>query len=272
MLVIGDNNPRRHIRRPWVNYALIALCVLAFLLPLPLASFALLPGQVVGGMELPPEWQGTHWSLRLLSYQFLHAGWLHLIGNLVLLWVFGDNIEDATGHTRYAVFFLLCGMAGGLAEAVLTAHRGVPVVGASGAIAGVIGAYLLLHPRAKLLVLVGYRFPVIVPASVFVALWVGINLVMALFGSGRELVAWWAHLGGFVAGLLLLPLLRWRDVALFQPADAYPAECFAGAQRYLLDLSPKTRIGARFSERAVALGKAVGFLLLIGLAVEIFLG
>jgi membrane associated rhomboid family serine protease len=275
VLAVGDSNPLLHIRRPWVNHGLMLACVLGFLLPLPLEHLALLPAQITGSPDRPqgiPLWPETHWSLRLLAYQFLHAGWLHLIGNLLMLWVFGDNVEDAMGHLRYLGFFLVCGVAGGFAEALFSAHSGVPVVGASGAIAGVMGAYLLLHPRARILVLVGMRFPVIVPASVFVGLWIGLDVLSALAGfQGEQLIAWWAHIGGFAAGMLLIPPLRRRDVALLQPADSYPAQAFGRAGRVLLDLTPKTPVGARLSDRMVAGLKAAGFLLLIAVLVEVFL-
>jgi membrane associated rhomboid family serine protease len=274
MLAIGDSNPLRHIRRPYVNYGLMLACVVGFLLPLPIEHLALLPAQVTGSPERPddfPLWPDTHWSWRLLAYQFLHGGWLHLLGNLLMLWVFGDNVEDAMGHARYLGFFLVCGVAGGFAEALFSAHQGLPVVGASGAIAGVMGAYLVMHPRARILVLAGARFPVIVPASVFVGLWIGIDVLMLMLDDGSMLIAWWAHLGGFLAGIALIPWLRWRDVALFQPADSYPEQAFGSANRFLLDLTPRLPAGARLSARAVAGIKAAFFLLLIGLAAEILL-
>lgn len=275
MLAIGDSNPLIHIRRPWVNYGLMAACVLGFLLPLPVEHMVLLPAQFAGmpeRAEMLAPWPDTHWAWRLIGYQFLHSGWLHLFGNLVMLWVFGDNVEDAMGHPRYLVFFLVCGAAGGVAEGFLTGNPGVPVVGASGAIAGMMGAYLLMHPRARILVLLGLRFPVIVPASVFVGLWITLDVLSALGGSdGEELIAWWAHIGGFATGLLLIPWLRRRDVALLQPADRYPPQAFGRAGRVLLDLTPKTRVGEKISSRVVAGIKAAGFLLLIAVLVEVFL-
>lgn len=269
MLVIGDNNPLRHIRRPWVNHALIVLCVLVFVLGPSVQRFALLPAEISGLGAVPEDWHGLHWSLRLLSYAFLHADIWHLLGNLIILWVFGDNVEDAMGHARYLLFFVLCAMAGGLAEALFTASPELPIVGASGAIAGVMAAYLLMHPRARILILAAFRFPVIAPASLFVGLSVGLDVLMALFADDKQQVAWWAHLGGFGAGMVLLLPLKHRDVALFQPAEAYPVECFGGAHRYLLDLSPKSKIGASLSDRAVAAFKIVAFFLMITVLVEV---
>lgn len=271
MLVIGDNNPLCHIRRPWVNHTLIGLCVLGYALNLSVPGFALLPAEISGLGAVPEDWHGLHWSLRLLSYTFLHADIWHLLGNLIVLWVFGDNVEDAMGHARYLLFFGLCAMGGGLAEALFTASPELPIVGASGAIAGVMAAYLLMHPRARILILAAFRFPVIAPASLFVGLSIGLDVLMALFADDKQQVAWWAHLGGFGAGLVLLMPLKHRDVALFQPAEAYPVEFFGGAHRYLLDLSPKTQVGARFSDRAVAAFKIVAFFLLITVLVEVVL-
>jgi membrane associated rhomboid family serine protease len=269
VLVIGDNNPLRHIRRPWVNHALIVLCLAGFVLGLSVGHFALLPAEISGLGAVPEDWDGLHWSLRLLSYTFLHADIWHLLGNLIILWVFGDNVEDAMGHVRYAIFFGLCAIGGGLAEALFTASPELPIVGASGAIAGVMAAYLMMHPRARILILAALRFPVIAPASLFVGLSIGFDVLMALFADDTEQVAWWAHIGGFATGMVLLLPFKHRDVALFQPADAYPVECFGGAHRFLLDLSPKTKIGARFSDRAVAAFKIVAFFFLITVLAEV---
>src|SRR5690606_11658791 len=153
---------------------------------------------------------------QMITYIFLHAGWLHLAGNMVVLWVFGDNIEDAMRHVLYPVFFVLCGMAGAGTEALFSSTPQVPVIGASGAIAGVMGAYLLLHPRARVLVLAAFRVPVLAPAGVFVGLTVVLDLISALSNTqGAVQVAFWAHLGGFAAGAALICVMRWRDVPLF---------------------------------------------------------
>jgi hypothetical protein len=151
----------------------------------------------------------------------------------------------------------------------------VPVVGASGAIAGVMGAYLLLHPRARILVLVAFRLPVIVPASAFVGLSVGIDVMMALFpNDDGALVAWWAHIGGFAAGVALIGLFKYRDVPLFQSADAYPEIAFARTNRFLIDLTPKPRPDgtASLSSRIIAGIKVVTFFVIIIILTELLLG
>ncbi len=277
MLVLADNNPIRHISRPWVNHTLIALCVVFFLFD---------PGWQTYGFT-PAELQRVAWpgaaakpgdglpALQMVSYIFLHADILHLAGNMLALWVFGNNVEDSMGHLRYALFFILCGIAGALGEGLFSAVPEVPVIGASGAIAGVMGAYLLLHPRARVLVLIAFRFPVLVPASVFVGVSVAADLISALMPDpeAEMLVAWWAHLGGFAAGALLILVMRYRDVPLFQPAAIYPEQGFGRLGRFLLDLGPKPgATGAQAGRlRQLWVGvKAVTFFLIIVIVVETF--
>ena len=207
------------------------------------------------------------------SYIFLHASVLHLAGNMLALWVFGNNIEDSMGHLRYPVFFILCGVAGALCEGVLSASPTVPVIGASGAVSGVMGAYLLLHPRARVLVLVAFRVPVLVPASIFVGLSIGLDLISALVPDPESeiLIAWWAHIGGFAAGALLIVLMRHRDVELFQPAAIYPENGFGRLGRFLIDLGPKRETGAEQAGlvRRVLFGiKTLAFFLIIVVIVE----
>ncbi|WP_084327315.1 rhomboid family intramembrane serine protease [Salinarimonas rosea] len=279
MLAIGDDNPLRHVRGAYVNHALIAACVIAFLLvPETAIEYALLPAQLVGDLggvgAVAPGPAGVPGWATLVTYTFLHAGLLHLAGNMITLWVFGDNVEDALGHWRYALFFLLAGAAGGLAEAYFTGNPDVPVVGASGAVSGVMGAYLMLHPRAKIFVLVGYRIPVALPAGIFVGFLIALNLAMALSGDTGAMVAWWAHVGGFAAGMILVVPLRHRDVALFQPAHDVPERTkrFAFARRFVIDLTPKAPAGMRRSltGRVAAVVKALAFFVVIMLVVELF--
>lgn len=234
MFALADNNPTRHIRFPFVNWAIIIACTAIFVFQVPWEDYAFTPASLhlVGNPKAPgeaPELVG-----QMVSYIFLHASWLHLIGNMMALWVFGDNIEDSLGHWRYPVFFLLCGMAGAGAEAVFTDDPAVPVIGASGAIAGVMGAYLLLHPRARVLVLVAFKVPMLVPAGVFVGLTILLDVISALSDPIPGVsIAFWAHIGGFVAGVLLILVMRWRDVPLFQPMAPYPEGGFLGLGRFL---------------------------------------
>ena len=276
MLVLADSNPVRHIARPWVNYSIIAICFIVFLVDPDYVAFGFVPAQLTGFETVAYDLGGVPAEARLVTYIFLHGDLFHLLGNMLVLWVFGDNIEDSMGHARYALFFLLCGAAGGLGEALFSVSQGIPVIGASGAVSGVMGAYLLLHPRARVLVLIAFRFPILVPASLFVGLNIGTDIVMALFpGDEDVLVAWWAHIGGFAAGLVLVTLLRYRDVDLFQPAHAYPERAFAPFNRLLIDVSPKAAtdgISARWPTRLVAAFKTIAYFVTIVVIVELVAG
>lgn len=284
MLVIADNNPIRHIRRPYVNWALIALCCAVFLLDPPYRTHGFMPemlqNAVYGtgvitkpGFAPPPtDWGALAWTS--VSYIFLHGSLIHLTGNMIALWVFGNNIEDSMGHWRYPLFFVLCGMGGAAAEGLFTPDPRIPIVGASGAIAGVMGAYLLLHPRARVLVLAAFRIPVLVPASVIVGLTVGLDMLAALLPrdpNAEVLIAFRAHLGGFVTGCLLILVMKYRDVPLFQPAAIYPGNGFGPLGRLMIDLGPRADAGAAPASlrRRVLFGlKTLGFFLAIVIAAE----
>jgi membrane associated rhomboid family serine protease len=221
---ILDDAPVRRIGRPWVNYAFVAACVLVYvifqsgwifpawvgavvslgLIPSVLFSDAVLPE----GYELVPAWTTLFTSL------FLHGGALHLIGNVMFLWVFGDNVEDDLGHLRYAAFLLLCGVGSGLAHAAGAPNSDAPLVGASGVVAGVVAAYLLLHPQVKVWVLVFYRFPLRLRAFWIIGAWIVFQAGNALL-AGEAQIAWWAHVGGFLTGAALVAPLKRRDVKLF---------------------------------------------------------
>jgi membrane associated rhomboid family serine protease len=152
---------------------------------------------------------------------FLHGGWMHLIGNMWFLWIFGNNIEDSMGHVRFVVFYLLCGIAAALLQVAVNPSSVIPMVGASGAISGVMGAYLVLYPRVRVFTMVPLGFfitTVALPAWTMLLYWIAIQVVGGLFGTmaGGEGggVAFWAHVGGFVAGLVLIKLFaRREDVA-----------------------------------------------------------
>ena len=163
-------------------------------------------------------------SAGLFTHQFLHGGLLHILANVIALRVFGDNIEDALGHWRYAAFFLVSGALAAVAQGI--AEPMAPLIGASGAISAVMAGYLLLHPRARIFVLVFNVAPVLAPASFVVGFSILVNIAMAYDvtlltgatpGAEARSIAWWAHIGGFAAGLVLVPLLKARSVALFQP-------------------------------------------------------
>ncbi|RMF19557.1 MAG: rhomboid family intramembrane serine protease [Deltaproteobacteria bacterium] len=224
MLPIRDTIPHRNF--PLVNWAIILTnCVVFFFeLGLPAGELRALFYYfgIVPARYTHPEWAvwlglpvGDLWPF--VTSMFLHGGWAHLIMNMWALWIFGDNVEDRMGHLRYLVFYLLCGVASGVAHYVVNAHSTLPTVGASGAISGVMGAYMLMFPRSRVIVLVPFFFlPMFIEvlASLYIFLWFVGQFMSGTFSVALpgEVggVAWWAHIGGFVAGMLLMPWLRPR--------------------------------------------------------------
>ena len=221
VIPIYDNDPLEKSHRAYVTFALIALNVAIFLMQdnasdktstLLLVNFALFPvavsGEAVTGGFMPP-------SLTLLTYMFLHGGWMHLIFNMLFLWVFGDNIEDALGRGRFLVFYLVCGMAGGAAHALASPGSNVPLVGASGAIAGIVAAYLMLRPCARITVLIFGFVPIKLASYWVLGFWV-LTQVWHVFSLEKSDTAWWAHVGGLAAGALLITIMRPAGVVLFE--------------------------------------------------------
>lgn len=215
MFPLRDNVPAH--RPPVMTIAIIAVNTLVFLFQLSLGPeatqtlfyhYGLVPARLTN-----PVWAaqlGMGFSLvPFLTTQFLHGGLLHLVGNMWMLWIFGDNVEDRLGSGRYLGFYLGCGGAAGLLHFLTNWSSTVPAVGASGAIAGVLGAYFLLHPHARVLTLVPvffYPLFIEIPAAVFLGLWFLMQLfsgALSLLGPGGG-IAWWAHIGGFLAGMLWL--------------------------------------------------------------------
>jgi membrane associated rhomboid family serine protease len=154
---------------------------------------------------------------------FVHGGFLHIAGNMLYLWIFGNNIEDAMGHAKFALFYLVCGIAAAMTMVLMDPASRTPIVGASGAISGILGSYMLLYPRARVHVIVPLGiifYPFWIRAVWVVGVWFTMQLVTAALTPASEPgVAWWAHVGGFATGLLLTPLLKARDVPYFGPID-----------------------------------------------------
>lgn len=223
-LPLHDDNPRILIQHAWVTWGLIALCSFVFLFEVSLApaerarlilGLGLIPATVTGERQLDPELTLVPPLATLLTAQFLHGGWMHLIANMLYLWVFGDNVEDAMGHGRFLVFYLLCGLIAGLAHIAADPASTVPTLGASGAISGVLGAFLILLPKSRVLVPI-IVFPLYLPAFVLLIFWILFQVASAAAGGpvGGG-VAWWEHIGGFVAGALLVIPFRHKTVPLF---------------------------------------------------------
>jgi membrane associated rhomboid family serine protease len=210
---------------PLVTYALIGVNVWMFLYELALGpelepfvgTWGFVPARYFVLAELEPD----NWAARylpLLTSMFLHGGWAHLIGNMIYLWIFGDNVEDRLGHFRYLAFYLLTGLGAGLAHAYLHPDSIIPTVGASGAISGVLGGYLVLLPHARVITLVPlffFFFDIVeLPAVLYLGFWFLMQfasgaLAMVVAGDAAG-VAWWAHVGGFVAGMALAHVIRRR--------------------------------------------------------------
>ncbi len=220
MIPLRDINPSRST--PIVTLALIALNTMIFFYQLSLdrtSQTALLYGLGFVPARLPmilrsPEMSFLDALLPLWTSMFLHGGFLHLLGNMWFLWVFGDNVEDRLGHLRFLGFYLLCGTGAGLAHALVELSSTVPTVGASGAVSGVLGAYFVLFPRSRVITLVPLLFvffTVRLPAMVVLGYWFLIQFFSGLGTLGGEPttgVAWWAHIGGFVFGVVLLRMMR----------------------------------------------------------------
>jgi membrane associated rhomboid family serine protease len=235
-----DDNP--HFLTPVVTWAIIAANVASWLLVQGLGTepalstsvcvYGLVPGELL--QRIPPGTQiplggalpcvvtdapGWH---TLLTSMFLHGGWMHLIGNMWFLWIFGNNVEDSMGHARFAAFYLLCGLAAALLQIFFQPDSGLPMVGASGAIGGVMGAYVVLYPRVRVhtaVVLGFYVTRFAVPASFMLGYWFLIQLVGGAAALGRSGggVAFWAHVGGFAAGVLLIPIFRNPELVARHP-------------------------------------------------------
>ena len=227
MIPLGDD-PRRH-RFPWVTVLLILANVLVFIFELGLSSRQLdtfvsrmgaIPVELLTGRDLPPLAPGTVY-ITLLSSMFIHGGFLHIGSNMLYLWVFGDNVEDELGHAAFLGFYLVTGVLAGLTHAVVNAASAIPSVGASGAVAGVLGAYLLMFPHAQVRTLV-FLGPFIAVPRISAVIVIGVWFITQLLSGVAALdmateqtsgVAFWAHIGGFVAGFLLALIVRRRRPA-----------------------------------------------------------
>jgi membrane associated rhomboid family serine protease len=240
MIPIRDDNP--HYLTPYTTYAIVALNFAAWALvqdfgqsqalAQSLCTLGLVPGELLHTVAAGTQVQvGEHafcvltpdsnW-LSLLSHMFLHGGWMHLLGNMWFLWVFGNNVEDSMGHGRFAVFYLLCGLAAAAAQMIAEPNSGLPMVGASGAIGGVMGAYVWLYPRVNVHMLLWlgiFVTTIAIPAYWMLGYWFLVQVlggVSSLGGQGGG-VAFWAHIGGFVVGALLIMFMRDPELVARHP-------------------------------------------------------
>lgn len=218
---------------PFVTIFLIAANCVVFFYQLSLgtaaadlaAGFGAVPVELTRGIEIRSSFSVPA-ELTLVTSMFLHGGFMHLGGNMIFLWIFGNNVEDSVGHLRFALFYILCGLAAAGTHILVNPESRLPMIGASGAVSGVLGAYFLLFPRSRVMMLVILGFfvqTVLVPAAFFLGLWFLIQFVSgwSSFGSKGGGVAWFAHVGGFLAGLPLLLLFKKKKVPLFSPRTGW---------------------------------------------------
>ena len=209
MIPLKDDNPT--VNKPVVTYFIIILCVLIFLIQLSsqtyksgqlFYSYGLIPSVLMGNKQLPLDLYIIPAYLTIFSSMFMHGGFMHLIGNMLYMWIFADNIEDSLGPKKFIIFYLLSGIGAAMTQVLMDTHSQIPMVGASGAIGGVLGAYLINHPNARVLVLIPFGFfsQLIKIRSLYV---LGFWFILQFISSGGG-VAYAAHIGGFVSGIILI--------------------------------------------------------------------
>jgi len=223
MIPISDDNPVRIT--PFVTWLIILACCAVYAWEFQFGDrvdgvinrIAFHPAGAMTAQDVP-IFNAVHLKAIVIS-MFLHGGLLHLGGNMLYLWIFGNNIEDAMGHVKYTLFYFFCGFAAAFTMAYMDPHSNVPMIGASGAISGALAAYVLLYPRARVTVIVPLGiifYPFKISAVWVVGFWFVLQLAMAvLIDPTQPGTAWWAHVGGFAAGVILTPILKSRDIPLF---------------------------------------------------------
>lgn len=227
---LHDRNALKHIRRQYVTFGLILtnVAIWAFTALLPenvtdaaVVGLGFIPAVSLDYAVLPADLELVPSEATALTYAFLHRDLLHLGSNMLFLWVFGDNVEDALGHFRFLVFYLLCAVAGAIVHALVVPASPAPLIGASGAISGVVAAYVLLHPKVRIWVLVLFRFPLPLPAFIPLVFWIGQQFFLLATDHDSN-VSWGAHVGGICAGAILVIFMRRRGVPLFDRTIVTP--------------------------------------------------
>lgn len=222
---LHDVNSLKHIKLQYVTLAIIAINVIIWLITgtpaimsdeaikATIYSYGFIPAVVNGYETLPIEINALPSTATYLSYSFLHGDFMHLAGNMLFIWVFGDNVEDAMGHVKFLFFYLACAAAGAFVHSFMGPQSVSPLIGASGAVAGVIGAYLLLHPNVKVWILALGRIPLKIPAIFVLGFWIALQFFQILTATDSN-VSFAAHIGGVIAGLLLITVLKRREIKL----------------------------------------------------------
>ncbi|MDH5546688.1 MAG: rhomboid family intramembrane serine protease [Gammaproteobacteria bacterium] len=227
MIPLHDDNPTQIF--PYLTIGFIIACVLVFFWEISYGEemqkaiymLGAVPATIFENKLLPPELQIVPSWATMVTSMFMHGGWMHLIGNMLYLWIYGNNVEDCMGHVRFVVFYILCGLGAFLAHALTNTASEIPMVGASGAISGVLGAYLLIYPHARILVVIplGFYFHTMrLPAGVVIGFWFLLQFInSAMSGDEGGGVAWYAHIGGFLVGMALIPFFKYSHVTFFHP-------------------------------------------------------
>lgn len=216
LLPIKDSNQKISIKFQYVTLLIILLCIGSYLWQISLGSeqakfiygLGTIPTVLFGSRELSSSLVIIPEYLTVFTSLFLHGGWMHLLSNMLFLWVFGDNVEDSMGHSRFISFYIICGILATLTHAVAESDSNLPLIGASGAISGVLGAYIVLFPRAKILALLMNIIPIRLPAVLVIGVWIAIQFLNLNNDDGT---AWWAHVGGFISGVVLIFLFKRPD-------------------------------------------------------------
>ena len=224
MIPLKDDNPTSN--KPVITYFLIGSCILIFLIQLSsqsyktgqlFYSYGLIPSVLMGHDQLPSDLYKVPASITIFSSMFLHGGFMHLAGNMLYMWIFADNIEDNLGPTKFLIFYLISGVGAAMAQVLMDTHSQIPMVGASGAIGGVLGAYLINHPQARVLVLIPFGFfsqLIKIRAIYVLGFWFVLQFInSSMTSSNGGGVAYAAHIGGFVSGMILILFLNKKRIS-----------------------------------------------------------
>lgn len=246
---LHDANSLKHIRLQYVTLGIIAANIIIFILmavsdgsQATVYGLGYVPAVVNDVAELPPHVVLLPEGFTYVTYAFLHGDFFHLAGNMLFLWVFGDNVEDALGHFRFLLFYFACAAAGAAFHGMLAPGSEIPLVGASGAIAGIVAAYLILHPRVKVWVLAFGRIPLRIPAFIPLILWVGFQMLMLSIGDDSN-ISWATHVGGILCGAILIVILKRPEVPLFDRRIVTPAAVETAASEPTAGPKTSTRWG-----------------------------
>ena len=219
-------------RTPFVSWGILIICIIVFLWQLSLDNYSLrlatlkygvIPSVLFGHQSLPSELQFIHPYFSIITSMFLHGGWLHIASNMLYLWIFSDNIEESMGHFKFILFYIICGTSAAFAQSIIAPYSITPMIGASGGIAGILGAYIVLHPKAPVqvlvIILIFIRF-ISLPAWIVLGVWIATQFAAAPVAFSDEGgVAYLAHIGGFVAGACLIPFFKRRELPIFGKYD-----------------------------------------------------